>query len=619
MAVHALSLYGWGRACERQIGLQHAAPPLSVALGLALVIALGGVFNLFGLAYRPVLWTVLGVGLALAWWARRGATPPLARGISLSAFLVIITVLIVVSSTLIPPLCFNYHDDYQKYFVHPLRMLQTGRVFGSSLSAIGFETLGGQAWLHGFVLCIAGVEALNAVDLGFGFALCIALAGLGASQSRELMLARGLAIALLLMLNPQILNIASTFTGAALCLALVVLHMPHALVGSLPGRAHALGSGLIFAALCALKTSFVLPVALLAATCSVALALRTRDIAAAARWFAVSAGTTLLAISPWLLVHAANYLAAWRMNTPQALTPSVATRWVNPLSLDPILYGDDGIAPYTIAVAVCLIVSLITWFSAPRSDQGRAWPAHAALAISASLAAVYVSMLYVVAPLSQGVVTIMRLFAPMLLGILPGVLLLTSSVRLPRRLNTLCLLLVALVLVPFRSGLPTRVAQAFQDGSVLAFSNLATKPDYIEYSQYVLYGRMREQVAAAQAAVPAGAAVVAWLNAPFWLDFKRNPISDLEHAGLATPWAAIPPASYVIWEFNGRATGQLVGYQAALEGSAQLERRILEAGLRLVHALIDLSHQSQIVHDDGQIMVLRLPTPTALAERYHGR
>lgn len=40
--------------------------------------------------------------------------------------------------TQLPPGAFNYHDDFQKYLTHPVRVLATGTLFGSGDIDSGF-------------------------------------------------------------------------------------------------------------------------------------------------------------------------------------------------------------------------------------------------------------------------------------------------------------------------------------------------------------------------------------------------------------------------------------------------------------------------------------------------
>ena len=62
-----------------------------------------------------------------------------------------ISLLIITSVTSINPEAYNIHDDYQKYFVHPVKMLETGSLYGSKLGAIGLQILGGQAFFKLFL------------------------------------------------------------------------------------------------------------------------------------------------------------------------------------------------------------------------------------------------------------------------------------------------------------------------------------------------------------------------------------------------------------------------------------------------------------------------------------
>jgi hypothetical protein len=243
------------------------------------------------------------------------------------------------------------------------------------------------------------------------------------------------------------------------------------------------------------------------------------------------------------------------------------------------------------------------------------------LTVAIGLLAVYVIMLYVVGPAAQGSTTSLRLFVPMLIGLMPGLLLLVCDVARVSsvRARLLPVLFVGGALMPFALGFPGRVVQALQQGSLLGFRELAAKPWYVEYNQYVLHGRMRQQVATAQAAVPVGVPVLAWINAPFWLDYVRNPIHDLDLAGLETPWAAVPATAYVMWEYNGVATPQMRGYELESQEPGRLQARIGAAGMRMAYAMIDLARHSTIVYDDHQIMVLRLGKASALQERYKGR
>jgi hypothetical protein len=291
---------------------------------------------------------------------------------------------------------------------------------------------------------------------------------------------------------------------------------------------------------------------------------------------------------------------------------------VDPLSLEPVLYGGDSLATYTFGVTVCALLAVYAWRQSPRTAAGPAWSACLAMASAACLVLTYFVMLYIVAPRSQGAVTIVRLFAPMLIGLGAGCVTLTAhELRAGTLGHRAAPLLLALALcMPFVRGLGTRCSQALRAGSILAFPYLAENEHYLRYNYDVLYGSYAKRTALAQASVPLGAALVAVVNTPFWLDYNRNVVADIEPAGLATPWSRIPHAQYVLWEYNGFATVQSGVYELERDRPSLLQARIGDAGLRLTRVLVELARGAKVLHDDGRILVLELPGPSTLANAY---
>jgi hypothetical protein len=119
--------------------------------------------------------------------------------------------------------------------------------------------------------------------------------------------------------------------------------------------------------------------------------------------------------------------------------------------------------------------------------------------------------------------------------------------------------------------------------------------------------------------VPTNEPIIAWVNAPFWLDFRRGRVTDLDLAGLETPWARIPDARYVIWDFGSAATPQLPGLEFERKASGLLQARIADDGLRLTRALLSLQARSRPIWNDGALLVMRLPSPSALRDAYQAQ
>src|SRR5580700_9002035 len=220
-AVFAFVLYGWGWALRRLLSKTPKAEtrswPRTVASGMAVVVFLGGILNLARLAYPWALACVAIAGVALGIRALLSGERP---RVSLAALIPAIAVLSFVVVTQVPPAAYNFHDDYQKYFVHPVRMLQTGAVFGSTLNDIGFDTIGGQAFLDGFVVAAFPIRYINGLGAAFALFLCMMLASQFTRGRRELMLLTILCVLSVAIINPQYVNISALYTGSLLMMAL---------------------------------------------------------------------------------------------------------------------------------------------------------------------------------------------------------------------------------------------------------------------------------------------------------------------------------------------------------------------------------------------------------------
>lgn len=276
-------------------------------------------------------------------------------------------------------------------------------------------------------------------------------------------------------------------------------------------------------------------------------------------------------------------------------------------------YG-TGFAAYTYAVIALLALAALAF----TRTRPRSYTLHVTAWLALGTALLYATMLYAVGPVSQGELTTLRLFAPMLIGVLPALYVLAaeSSAWRTRRELVLAGVLSVAPLLPFAPFAAERAQRALNLGSVFVVSSLDGAPWYRELNRYMLYGRMREQVRAAQAAIPAGEPLVAWIGAPFWLDFRRNPVTDLDMAGLETPWTHVPDTHYVLWEFAGQTTGQLAGFEAARRSSGALAARTGEAGLRFTRALLSLQPRPKLHWNDGQFLVFELDDVKQLRERY---
>jgi hypothetical protein len=249
------------------------------------------------------------------------------------------------------------------------------------------------------------------------------------------------------------------------------------------------------------------------------------------------------------------------------------------------------------AIAVCGVIC----FLAARRE---------AAACSASAVATFFVFLYVLGPIHAGYEHSLRYYAPVAIGLAPAIFGFTGNLATAFSSRTmgvwLPLLVAAISLAPFAPSLKERVESAVVHHSEASYALLANAPDYAEYNQRVLYGAERDTIRAIQAKVPAGEPVLAWVNTPFYLDYQRNPIYDIDSAGTGNPWADLPAARYLIIDYNGYATRPYAEYaEFALDVGAGERRNALRT-MDLIRRLEAFMAQGELIYDNGEIRVVRL-------------
>jgi len=562
MAVFAVSLFGWGRLTARLSGTQTSAV-LDIAVGLAAVIFVGGVLNLVRLAYAPSLALVVLVGLAAAArdWRMLLAVD---RTRLLVVAVPVIAILAFTIATQLPPSVYNDADDYPKYFFHPLRMLASGTLYGSALSAMGSETLGGKAFLDAFVAALFPLRWLNATDAVFGLGLCLALAG---AMARNIW-AAVLCVLIVAFIDPQYMNISPLYLGAALVMAAIALSRDE----------KGVASGLLYAALIALKPTFALFVVLHLAF----LALLRWRFAAKAAGFAV------LFVLPWIALHAPHYwVALMEPNALQAYGSGPPDN-LNLFSMVQLTYGSTVIQ-FTLTMFAAFLAGLtVIW---------RAEDRFVAAAAAAGLAA-YLVMFFVFGPRLSGYGEAVRYFTPMAIGVVTAVMAISA-----RGWRTV---LAAVPLAVFSLSLAPRINEALTYRFILAFP-FAQSEDYRNLDALVMSDAMRDRIRKMQNMVPKGATLVAWVNAPFDLDLKRNPIIDMDSAGLATPWAAFPDSGYVLWEYRGVAMPMVQGPMESSIVVGEHERLIAGQEQKFTIELKRFAQEGALLYNDGRFALIRMP------------
>lgn len=580
IAIMSGAFYGWGRLTRRLTGLPDGTWPLSVALGLAASVALGGVLNLCRMAYPAALAAIAMAGLALAAIAVRRdgvlrwpglesrSRYALAWGVMVAA----LTGLMI--ATQLAPSLYNTYDDFQYYFPHAVRMVETGTLYGSPLNALGGEGLGGQTFLQGFVVGFFSLRFINAADAVFCFFLCMALAGSPAFGRPALWPAALVGTLAVFIINPQFVNVASLYSTAVLASALTILSVDPRERGNdiAAGWRQAAAPALFYAGAVALKNTglvfFGLQFVIFTAASCWASGNRRASLLHAGRiavWSAVF-------LAPWLLLYAPYYLDGLThpIGAPSSPIPGIQdvieSRDLQTL-FSPVrkFYGASLLSCTSLALGL-LLCSLLAVLHA-RHDLARRGMLVALASAAAAGAASYFCWVFF-GPYLQELENTVRFSIPALIGACSVVLPLWALVT-ARRNFALCATVAVLLLALFAASVRDRVGSLVHQRAQLAYIQSwrpALMKGNVDYEQDALEGPLRAHLQALQAKIPPGEAFLAWTVTPFLLDYRRNEVVDMNMAGMSQLWGRIPRLRYILWQNRGTFSDAGLQQMLALQG-----------------------------------------------------
>jgi hypothetical protein len=421
------------------------------------------------------------------------------------------------------------------------------------------------------------------------------------------------AIVALLAIDPFYVNVSALYLGSALMIAAVLLTNPagdDALAARSP-----LAIGAVYAALVALKPTFLLFVALHAACVFAGSAFSGRNFRAALAWLASACAVAAILLAPWILVHLHHYLS---MGTPSG-SREMAHQAVSLAGTLPLANGFTGLGAYSLLVIAmaALVAAAIVLGPAPRRSFATL------VGVSAALVgiAAYPLMLFVfprVVGYADADPDAVRYYIPVAIGVFPIALcvasrrILEGDTRLsPRERLGLCLFLGVFALAGFSGSAAVRFRDAAKYHTLLPYP-AAHDPILASAMQRALGADKQAQVQALQDKIPEGASLVAWIYTPYFLDYSRNRIYDAELAGISNRWAEIPKADYYLWEYRGSAdlktrVQRIIDNLPAMDGFRiaplrEFERRLSEAEL-----------SGRVVVRDGEYLLVGLgPGATSL-------
>ncbi|HEX3480057.1 MAG TPA: hypothetical protein VHT91_33795 [Kofleriaceae bacterium] len=617
-------LAGWGAIVARIARTGDLDFGLLAALGAAGYLALAGPLIAAGVLTRPVVLALIALGAAgFAWhemtspialWHRvRGglaaarANPPLA---AFAAALVALAYLRLAGAVAL--LDRNPWDDDLAYTPLVQRLLDAGNLI-EPFSFRRLAAYGGQTALQALAGARGTLASVHLVDRGLGLG-AVLLGLVGHARARRTAATWLGLIALIVITLPQTaINTASYWTGAMLFLALyrLIARDAWALVG------------LTAAATCTLRQNFLAPVAVLVASALVfRLAAHARASSLRAAWraertrWAVVAGTALAAIAAWWIAAYASSatflypIAGGTWNRELSLVPAVTT-WPEELGF---LLG-SALDPLPIVTLPVLVLAAVFV-----TDRRPGRPL-AALAIASAVGFVVVAHGLVGTEAENlwryafGFVIALVVALGLELGADD------DQIQLVPLGRWVALAALVLQLVVERGTSARQIAAVWTDiGHAAALDRRGDGGARAA----------RDRTRAMQAAVPAGAPLVVMLDDPALLDYRRNPIANLDTPGFAGPGGELP-------SFRGAEPlrGYLVdhGYRYAAFVRSDRSRYFFRRGHWLDRLFVDielfqimaaytidaidsfaeLATTTRVVYDADGLVVLDLAAPLRAA------
>ena len=629
IGIAAISFYGWGRIARRIAGLPAGTWSVSIALGLAAAIFLGGLLNLSRLAYPWALDGLLVLGLAFAldacrrdgWRQTEEAFWPSQRGERLYVAIwygLVLAIMGFTIATQLTPRVFNLSDDFQKYFAHAVRMVQTGTLAGGSLDALGSETLGAQAFLQGFVVGHFPIYFINAADGVFCFCLCLLLAGGVALHRPAIGFAALLGVLGVFFIHPQYVNVSSLYSTAALMMGLTLVTGDPRETSPATARS-AIGPALFYAAIISLKPTGVLYLGALFVLSTLLGVWAQKDWRIAVKrafWIALWSAIFLV---PWVALYVPRYITAFQhpLAPPTTPIPDVDDA-ANFFSSATATYDGSHLAYTAIAIGLTLYVVLAISRKLPKALVGQRPPLlEFAAACAAAVFAYLLSNL--AGPLIVEADGALRYSIPVLIGVMPvalglGALYADDAATFPalRRGSLLAIGCTVVMIALFALPALHRIDSLFVHGSQLAFLRTAAPQPLANLKNYedtALHGGLADEIKYFQEKIPAGEPILAWIATPFYLDFRRNPIIDANDSGFGTGWAQFPAVDYILWQHIGYGITPPQNYLGTIRAFGRRLGFVLARAYDFRRHLEGLVPQSTIVADEDGVAILRLDNP----------
>jgi hypothetical protein len=531
------SFWGYGEALRRALKrpeFDDLGWGLTITWGVCVVVAVGGLLLLFHAAKPAVLVMMILLGFLFGALAvsesltrqqpkrRKGEKPAKSMGIGPIEIVLFVIALITFLSAVAWPFQIDPNDDWIAYLMYPEKILQTG-TFLDPFSLRRVSALGGQSFLQAIIMVVGAPENGHLLDRGMGAVILLGMMlGIVRSKGHRVTWVTGAIIsAALLSAVPRIHTgshlLGLTLLFALLCTVVRLLDTPK------PGWMGLLPVGLVLAAASTLRPLFAI---VGAGTLIFFFAWRilhpqlgTRIQAAVS--LVQSGLLTLAFLLPWMIL---SYLSSGTPMFPLS----------NGFAVPEMIFGgtkEGGWADVTGAlrllslpeIALMLAALAVTFWLPPRLRR---------LGISAALASIGMVALSTWKMSAASPYDVYRYLFPVI-GFSLWWCLLNIGSDPERRVFRIPSLAVAIAGL-FMFGLSN---WKFAVGDVA--SRITSLPLQLQGFQYPVAGFV-EDYNKLQQLVPKGEKIFTAVDAPYLLDFSRNPIDNIDSIGGASPPPGMP-------------------------------------------------------------------------------
>ena len=613
------SMYGWSQIFLFKSIAQFIS--LNIVIGMGLTLFIGGILNYLSLAHQDIIKIIFLLGLVLFvmkvykvrhCFVSLGSIKNINKIYFTFLIPIVLLVLNIISS--INPDTYNYHDDFQKYFLHPVKMLETGSIFGSTLAAVGSETFGGQAFFQSFYISWLGLKAINIFDSFFCLSLCFFLI-LEWSIKKRIIIFGSLIASLIILIHQQYVNVSSIYSGVLFMLASLVITIELLKERSTQNYSNIkviLTTSFCLASLFVLKPIYGL-FSLVYFTFLILFLLIFFKFSKNLTYFIFF--TPLLSIIialPWTIFSLKNHINSRQLIDENLVFNLDIFNFPNLLSTKPLFYGGTQLHYSMLIFFGVLLITLLIYLLSKKKIELQDYNRGNFIVGSASLiSGLVIYLIFTILaglgyfPLSSSI----RYSIPFIIALIPtGVLILYSLIPLSLKYFRIILCVNVIIFsLAFFPQYIKNLTQSYNCGSKLSFSSFACSKNYIDYNKSVLSKNKRLIVHKWQENIPEGEAVMVWINTPFYLNFKRNEIIEIDIVGLDNPWAIFPSAKYMILEYNSFATRSIKALNYAAKNDSYYDKKNAIRTLNYITKINDMIKFGKIrlIKDDGSAIVFK--------------